>query len=74
MEEIKPGRRVGLTTYKYDGVTYHSVVTHKDILQKIEQTYFNAEDIFIATYPKSGTYIDFRNAGGTVWYMPVFQI
>ena len=63
MEEIKPGRQAALTTYKYDGVTYHSTVTPKDTLQKIEKTYFRAEDIFIATYPKSGMYIDFRGVG-----------
>ncbi len=53
--------------YDYDSITYHSVFVQKHMLQKIEQTYFNADDIFIATYPKSGTYIDFSKCTLMHW-------
>ena len=42
--------------YKYDGITYHSVLFPKETLKKIEQTNFNSDDIFIAAYPKCGKY------------------
>ncbi len=56
MEEKRPQNVIGTTTYKYDGVTYHTVLNEKDILRKIEETCFCDDDIFISTYPKSGEY------------------
>ncbi len=58
MEETVPQVPFGITDkiYKYDGVTFHTFWGQKEILQKIEETCFNTDDIFIATYPKSGMY------------------
>ncbi len=58
MEETVPQVPFGITDkiYKYDGVTFHKFWGQKEILKKIEQTCFDTDDIFIATYPKSGMY------------------
>ena len=49
----------GLVPYKYDGITYHSVLFQKETLKKIEQSNFKSDDIFIAAYPKCGKYHNF---------------
>ncbi len=58
MGETKSGEQYSfkIDTYKYNGITYLPGLTEKNTLKKIEETYFNEEDIFIATYPKSGLY------------------
>ena len=67
MDQSKRQQRFGgLALYEYDGIKYQSVFFQKHILQKIEQTYFNADDIFIAVYPKCGMYLMIFQSVGEV--------
>ncbi len=63
MDQRKRQEQLGglAPNYKYDGVTYNPVFWPIETLKKIEQTNFNADDIFIAVFPKSGMYSMYRH-------------